>query len=430
MATSNSLYQRAIDVLKQNDRGTYSLPTHGLYPVQFNWDSAFAALGYRFINQHRAWQEVMQLASSQWPDGMIPHIMFRGDHDGYFPGPDIWNTGQFIETSGITQPPVLASVVRQLDEAGPYRDVNGMYDMLRRLVRWHDWFMKARLDPQSLGIQIIHPWESGRDNLTDWDQGMARVEVADLPPYTRRDLDHVDSSQRPTKEQYDRYLTIVKFGRDRHWPQDYLGQNSPFRMVDPGMTAFLLRSNRDLLALLNKYQPEDTASIELIQQHTNTLELGWLNLWNPKVQAYTAYDPVLQHPVDSVSAASFLSCYASMHNDLHHGHLMDQFDRIANKVKFMVPSFDPEHADFDAKRYWRGPVWHVINNRIGLGFSEVGEHERAERIRKDSEDLIAQSSFYEYFNPITGDGLGGKDFTWTASVYLDWVMQEADHGQD
>jgi alpha,alpha-trehalase len=75
-------------------------------------------------------------------------------------------------------------------------------------------------------------------------------------------------------------------------------------------------------------------------------------------------------------------------------------------------------------------VWHVINNRIGLGFSEVGEHERAERIRKDSEDLIAQSSFYEYFNPITGDGLGGKDFTWTASVYLDWVMQEADHGQD
>lgn len=222
----------------------------------------------------------------------------------------------------------------------------------------------------------------------------------------------------------------MKFGRDRHWPQAYLGQNSPFRMVDPGMTAFLVRANRDLLAMLDKYLPEDTASIERLQNHVKTLEQGWENLWNPTVNAYTAYDPVEQRHVDSVSAASFLASYAGIHHDAHHGPLMDQFDRIGKIAKFMVPSFDPEHADFDAKRYWRGPVWHVVNYCIGVGMSEIGDHDRAERIRSDSAKLVEQSGFYEYFNPLTGDGLGGKDFTWTASVYLDWVLQGKDNGTD
>lgn len=426
----NSLYQSAIDILNSNDRGTYSLPTQGLYPVQFNWDSAFAALGYRLLNPTRAWQEVQQLASSQWPDGMIPHIMFRGDHEGYFPGPEVWNTGQFIPTSGITQPPVLASVVRRLDETHPLDDSNAMQDMLRRLVRWHEWFMQARLDPQSEAILIIHPWESGRDNMSDWDCGMARVEIAELAPYKRRDLDHVDASQRPTKEEYDRYLSIVKFGRDNHWKQDFLGKQSPFRMVDPGMTAFLLRSSRDLLALLNNYQADNTTAIAQVQQHISTLTRGWNNLWNDKVNAYTAYDPVEQRLLDNVTSVSFMSCYAGVCDDTRHGKLMDEFDRISKLAKYMVPSFDPAHADFDAKRYWRGPVWLVINNVIGVGLAEHGETQRAERIRADSEQLVANSDFFEYFNPITGEGLGGKDFTWTATVYLDWVMQGSKNGKD
>ena len=35
----------ALEILRTNDRGEFS-PTHGLYPVQFNWDSAFASLAF------------------------------------------------------------------------------------------------------------------------------------------------------------------------------------------------------------------------------------------------------------------------------------------------------------------------------------------------------------------------------------------------
>ena len=59
----------AREILIANDRGGYSVPTHGLYPYQWNWDSAFAAFGYAQFDLDRAWQEFETLVSGQWPDG-------------------------------------------------------------------------------------------------------------------------------------------------------------------------------------------------------------------------------------------------------------------------------------------------------------------------------------------------------------------------
>ena len=38
--------ESARKVLRDNDRGGYTVPTHGLYPYQWNWDAAFCALGW------------------------------------------------------------------------------------------------------------------------------------------------------------------------------------------------------------------------------------------------------------------------------------------------------------------------------------------------------------------------------------------------
>lgn len=409
--------QEALDILRLNDRGRFSVPTHGLYPVQFNWDSAFAALGYQLIDPARAYGEVELLLSAQWADGMVPHIIFRGDHEGYFPGPDVWATGQPTPTSGITQPPVAASVLKRLLDLGFDPGAERRLEAVRRLETWHDWFTRARQDDQG-AIFVIHPWESGRDNLTDWDIGMDRI-VPDtgLGEYRRRDLEHVDAKQRPTKEEYDRYLTIVHYGRKVGWDQEELGRSSPFRMVCAGMTAMLLASERDLLILLKSLNLPTAAT----EARIGKLEDGWRSLWNPKAQAFTSRDMDSDWVSEAVTAAAFLGPYAGMTD--HLGPMMDHFDRIAGKVKYMLPSFDPDCAGFDPARYWRGPVWFVVNNRVGLGLEQIGERDRANRIRKDTQELAEVSGFYEYFNPVTGAGLGGKSFTWTASVYLDWVLE-------
>jgi hypothetical protein len=33
------LRDRAVEILRENDRGDYTVPTKGLYPFQWNWDS-------------------------------------------------------------------------------------------------------------------------------------------------------------------------------------------------------------------------------------------------------------------------------------------------------------------------------------------------------------------------------------------------------
>ena len=409
----------AFDVLRRNDRGDHSVPTHGLYPVQFNWDSAFAAMGYRLIDPDRALRELELLASAQWPDGMIPHIVFRGDHEGYFPGPDVWKTGRTPPTSGITQPPILASALRRLVDRHGVADRERLLLLLEKVDRWHHWFLTARRDPGTGAILIVHPWESGRDNLVDWDIGMARVANTITEPYRRRDLEHVDAAQRPTKEEYDRYLSIVAHGASIGWDQVEMGRTSPFRMVDPGMTAMLLRAQRDLASLYRDLGEAEAAVGA--EAPIGALEGGLRALWSSEAEALTAVDPETGAHTGRITAACFLAPYAGIAD----GHVMDglrrHFDRLAGRVRYMVPSSDPDGPAYDPTRYWRGPVWAVVNRMIGQGLDEVGETDRARRVRADTRDLILTQGFHEYFQPETGEGLGGVMFTWTAAVFLDWI---------
>ena len=45
-----SRIKEAINIIKNNDRGGYTVPTNRLYPYQWNWDSGFTALGTGYRN--------------------------------------------------------------------------------------------------------------------------------------------------------------------------------------------------------------------------------------------------------------------------------------------------------------------------------------------------------------------------------------------
>ena len=53
MLKQHELDKVARTVLQENDRGGYTVPTDALYPYQWNWDSAFAALGFSEFCQRR-----------------------------------------------------------------------------------------------------------------------------------------------------------------------------------------------------------------------------------------------------------------------------------------------------------------------------------------------------------------------------------------
>jgi hypothetical protein len=59
---------------------------------------------------------------------------------------------------------------------------------------------------------------------------------------------------------------------------------------------------------------------------------------------------------------------------------------------------------------------------IALGFENAGYQDTADKLQRDSRALIDLSGYYEYFNPQSGAGCGGTDFSWTAAIALHWLL--------
>lgn len=404
----------AESILRNNDRGTYTVPTEGLYPYQWNWDSAFAAFGFSQFDIDRAWTELETLFSGQWPNGMVPHILFHAEDPGYFPGPDVWGCDGPIASSGISQPPIAATMAKLVFDKDPEVGRQRLAPIYQNLVRWHRWFMDWRLDQGA--VCITHPWEAGRDNAVDWDNAMAGIDPIGVGEYQRRDTSHVDSSMRPTKYDYDRYIWLVQLGRRLSWNEQDLLEQNPFRVADPTMTFTLLRAQRDL-ATLGVALGEDVSELNTAIQ---TLESGAATLWNDSINAFDSRDTKSGTWSGSVSNASFLCWYAGL--DVKK--MRKTLDTVMSNVEYGIPSLDPGNPKFDGKRYWRGPVWGIMNMLIALGMDEM-KMPQGQELRRSTADLIARHGFSEYFDPRDGSPAGGQSFTWTAAIWLGWASPNA-----
>lgn len=418
MTEREALRATAIDILRENDRGQYTVPTKGLYPFQWNWDSCFTALGQSHYDLDRAWTEIETLFAAQWDDGMVPHMVFHEPAPGYFPGPEVWGTNRpGTPTSGITQLPVAGYAVHELWKRSlgrADRDTRAQA-LLARLDRWHDWFYRTR-DPQGTGlVAVIHPWES-RDNTIDWDEGFERVPTDGVMPYARNDTKHVDPATRPTKAQYDRYLWLVQHFRALNWDSTRTHDASPFRIVDPGFNAILIRSALETAALAEVLDEPAIAARNLRWGEKGLAALD--TLWDERAGQYQPYDRVGDNLLDSPSIGGIIPAFAPIPSARLNA-VRRTVEAIGQHVRFLVPSHDPRDLRFDLKRYWRGPVWLVCNHLIADGFRRAGEGELAERLAADSLGLIQSGGFSEYYDPTTGAPLGGGRFSWTAAMVLE-----------
>lgn len=421
--TISNLDAAAQAILRQNDRGGYTVPNGRVYPFQWNWDSAFVAIGFDRFDRNRAWLEVETLFKAQWANGFLPHIVFWQDDEGYFPGPDVWASGREPRTSGITQPPVAASMVLRLwrsavaaGESDSYRP--RLIALFDRLLANHRWFRDYR-DHEGRGVVVtMHPWETGRDNSPEWDVPGEPIDISNVGDYTRRDTGHLDAKMRPTKLEYDRYLALVQFGRALGWDHAKIAATNPFRVADVGMSMILLRAHRDLHALAQELGRPDEATELLAMIKRAEAGIGWL--WDDAKQCWASRDVLTGRFSGHITSASFLSFYAGLADPKCDSALLAHIARIGDRVPYLMPSLDPDDPGFQMIRYWRGPVWAVVNFMIGTGLIECGYEVEGSRVRSDTLNLIERNGFYEAFSPVDGTGSGGDDFSWTAAIWLAW----------
>lgn len=418
--TKLRMEEAAHSILARNDRGGYTVPTDRLYPFQWNWDSAFVAMGFATFDVDRAYRELERLVEGQWDDGMIPHIVFHAPSDTYFPGPDVWGTRHRIPASGITQPPVFGMALRHVHEAALASGMVGTEARTRALfqaaLRSHRWWHEAR-DPQGLGlVAILHPWESGSDNSPAWDEALARVSTTTTTVIRRKDTGHVDASMRPRDEDYQRFIHLVDAYRDCDWDPKSQWAKAPFKVADVQMTAILARATVDLMHLAETLGTEEDRA-ELAQMHRKLLD-GIARCWRSSLSRFVSLDLISGKDIETPTQAGFIPLVAVTLDGAQQSAVTAEIKRWLDGMVVGVPSAPSFSPAFEPKRYWRGPVWAVINWLIADGLRLNGAEDLARRIEQGTVGAIEKAGFCEYFDPKTGEGLGGDTFSWTAAAYL------------
>ncbi len=419
---TESLRAEAIAILRTNDRGGYTVPTARLYPFQWNWDSAFCAMGFATFDEPRAWEELDSLFLGQWADGMVPHIIFHKPADTYFPGPEVWGTQHEPPTSGITQPPVAAIAARRMldgakDKALAEARCQALYPSL---LASHRWWAAAR-DPGDTGlVAILHNWETGMDNSPAWDIAMARVPRTQNP-YVRKDTGHVDATMRPRVEDYDRYVHLVETYRACRWDPAAMWQASPFRIGHVGTNAILIRAEHDLLALADRFGTESER--REITGRIARMERAMAGLWSAEAGTFLSRDLLTGDMIPAATSAGFLALLTDAPTREQASRLAAEIMRWSRLGTCGVPTVAPDDPAFDGRRYWRGPVWCIMNWLIADGLAHHGFASESDAVRRMTGELITGSGFAEYFDPMDGSPCGGLGFSWTAAAWLAFVQR-------
>ncbi|MFD4987371.1 hypothetical protein [Streptomyces sp. NPDC058374] len=438
-AADLTLRRGAARVLLDNWRGDSTVPSHGLYPHQWSWDSAFIAIGLRHLSARRAQRELETLTAAQWGDGRIPHIVFNPavPLDAYFPSPDFWRSSRAgaqagapaaIETSGIVQPPVHALAAWLTHTADPATSrARGFLERLRpRLAAWHDYLTGPR-DLGGAGLAaVLHPWEPGMDNSPAWDGPLARVEPVPTGTYRRADLDHGHSAERPTDLDYGRYVRLATDYRDAGY-QD-TGPHA-FAVEDPCFNALLIASEHALAHITEATGGDPAPHEERAARLTGTLVS---RLWSAEDGLFLCRDLVSDRLIAERSAAGLVPLVVPGLP----AHITDALVDTARGDSFrlgdlpLVPSYDLRGPSFDPSRYWRGPAWFNINWLVERGLRGHGRPADADRLRTAMLRAAGASGFAEYVDPRTGEARGTRSFGWTAALTLDLLAARRTDPQD
>ncbi len=423
------LIAEAKAVLEANWLGHATSPSRRLYPHQWSWDAACIAIGYASWNQDRAETELRSLFAGQWQNGLLPHIVFT-DGARYFPGPEFWQTERSPDapespkTSGIVQPPIHATAALQVYRLARDRTRATVFleELLPKLAAWHAYLYRERARADGGLVEIWHPWESGMDNSPLWDVALERMsfDVSLLPEYERVDVDVAEATERPSDAEYDRYVYLVSVFRELAYDSSRIRQVAPFALQPVLFNSLLVQSNRDV-AEIARIVGVDPEPFETWAESTaSALD----ELWDEEHALYADYDVEVGERVAVRTAAGLAPLYAGVPTGARAERMVTRLAESRVTVGdsgWAVTSLAPRDPGFRAARYWRGPVWPILNWVLQRGLDRYEYPALAAEVRGALVELARGSGFYEHYSPVTGRGQGGEQFAWTAALVLDFL---------
>jgi hypothetical protein len=434
----NTVEEICIKVLEDNwKKEGHTIPAGGLYPHQWLWDSCFNAIGLRHLDIKKAQLELRNLLRGQWANGMLPHMIFA-DKDKHSQDRKIWqswrnpNSPDDLNTSGMTQPPMLADAVVKIGEKLKITEKRSWYqDMYPALLAYHEWLYRDR-DPHQEGLVIlIHPWESGLDNSPPWTQQLylhskpwwiSFVEKTRLDKVAllfRRDTQHVPPGQRLDNIDALLYYSVLQRLRRKNWDIETILNRSHFAVEDVAFNSIFVRANtrlKEIAKTIGHKIPENL--LNSMKQTEDSLD----KLWDGYYKQYYSRNFVTHKLIKEPSIASLLPLYAGTIPKERAQELVDDLtDKKLYNTDFPVPSVPLNSEYYKELGYWQGPTWINTNWLIIDGLRRYGFNELADHISQKSIELVKQHGAYEYFSAKNGKPAGAKNFSWTAALIIDII---------
>lgn len=422
--TDQHLLVQVEAVLRDNDVGDYTKPSANLYPHQWNWDSAFNALGWAHLDWPRAAREVESMLTAQWTNGMLPHIRYNPTVTDYAPGPEWWTdvpvrrAGEI--TSGISQPPVLPTAAYLIGLLQPEERIrlewwNRIFEALAESV---GYFAVHRTTVGSPLIVLVHPWESGLDNSPRWDFAVAKG-YRPTRPYRRVDSTKVAPAERPKTPDYDLYMYLVELiATHRYALRDYFPV-TPFAVYDAMFNAVWYRAAVDLNRMASVMNRPAVCSPRALDEFARAYHA---TLWRPDAELFLDLDLKSGQTIPVHTWAGLTAIYAGLVDADQAAAMYDRYTDRSRGCR-LLPSVLPDQPGFESDRYHRGPVWVNANWMIARGLEDLGLRSRARGLASSTVELVQHSGSYEYFDAYTGRRAGTDQFSWTASLTIDLLKR-------
>jgi mannosylglycerate hydrolase MGH1-like protein len=427
-------------VLDRNRRGDWTCPAAGFYPHQWLWDSCFVAIGLARVDAPRAAGELRALFRGQWADGLLPHMVFaEGVRD--LGSRRIWRSTTYpdaprgVHTSCITQPPLPAIAAWEVAQGlGPEPRLAFLEELFPKLVRYHEWLYRDRDLRQTGLITLIHPWECGLDTTPPWMRELRRMRtpgwmrlvlrlrLTRLVGFLRRDTRFAPKAERASDADGLRMLVLADRASRSGFELRRLPADDSVQIEDIAFNAILASANRALAQIAGALGRELDETLAACARRTvDALE----QLWDDDAGHYYSRNTQTGELLRMPTVATYLPLWSGIPR-ARVERLLEQLRRPNTWTRFPVPSVPTDGPQFDDDRYWKGPTWANTNWLVVRGLRDCGESALADELCARTLELVDRSGFAEYFSPLTGQGYGAHEFSWTAALTID--LLEPDGG--
>ncbi|HYT01264.1 MAG TPA: hypothetical protein VEL70_00060 [Candidatus Acidoferrum sp.] len=381
------------------------------------------------------------LFDAQWQNGMVPHIVFNQKEKTYFPAADFYDitrspyAPKHIGTSGMTQPPVHAIACYYI-----YKNAENKTkakEFLRRiypnLKRFHKYLLTER-DPEKSGlVTIFHPWESGLDDSPVWDEALSKIKIQHPLKFERLDVIAVEGAKEtiPSDDMYNKFIYIIELMKQYNYDEQKMYESFPFKIKSIVSSSILYVANKCMIRIAD-ILGED---IQEISEWLSMTQTNFYTYFHPDASQslgkteeilFYNYDLISKNWIRKRTISSLIPIYTGLISKGQIGLFVKwlRHARWCGEGRChtpAIPSTDLTDPHFNHLTYWRGPIWVNTNWMIWLGLLKYGYRDIAEQIRQGILELAANHGFREYYDPFTGEGLGGKSFSWTAALVIDLI---------